>query len=369
MGRPSLGMDDLSIRVSNPCLQPFTDQVEKGPVVDTPAQHVQQPRMVPVVKEALDISLYQVAIPSVLEVKGEVSDRIQRPPSGATRVTRPAETCIHRFLPQVRPRRCSTVRSYGLLSPRRRTGLPPIRRLLATRSSHDLVPPSPPPQQRPSPRPASEQARRCRTCGGLLVFLVRLSPHPREPPQGQSRTACPGLASCGTSHVRRRTRHGRTARGDHSGLRTYTLARPAPSLLPVWTNALLQDGHVAALSPCVPLGTACTSRLAASASRSHPLKLQSALPPHRLVQPRIVWRLRATRILNTLGAGLASPLCPGYSVAGPPLPYLERPCHTWHDRLCTCGEDRVPPPTPYGPTHTLHPVVLWIVRFSRLDDE
>ena len=60
--------------------------MEQGPVVDTQAQHVQQPRMVHVVKEALDIRLYQVAIPSVLEVKGEVSDRLQRPPSGAIAV-------------------------------------------------------------------------------------------------------------------------------------------------------------------------------------------------------------------------------------------------------------------------------------------
>src|SRR5215813_8972680 len=39
------------------------------------------------IEEALDISLYQIAIPSVLEVKGEVTDRIQRPPSGAIAVT------------------------------------------------------------------------------------------------------------------------------------------------------------------------------------------------------------------------------------------------------------------------------------------
>src|SRR5262249_16430563 len=43
LGRPSLGMDDLTIRVQNTCLQPFADQGEKGPVVDTQAQHVQQP--------------------------------------------------------------------------------------------------------------------------------------------------------------------------------------------------------------------------------------------------------------------------------------------------------------------------------------
>src|SRR5215471_3370385 len=87
LGRPSLGMDDLTIHVQNTCLQPFTDQVEKGPVVDTQAQHVQQPRMVHMLEEALDISFYQVAIPSVLEVEGEVADRIQRPPSGAIAVT------------------------------------------------------------------------------------------------------------------------------------------------------------------------------------------------------------------------------------------------------------------------------------------
>src|SRR6266700_4978040 len=87
LGRPSLGMDDLTIRVHNTCLQPFTDQVEKGPVVDTHAQHVHQPRMVHMLEAAFDISLYQVAIPPVLEVKGEVADRIQRPPSGAIAVT------------------------------------------------------------------------------------------------------------------------------------------------------------------------------------------------------------------------------------------------------------------------------------------
>src|SRR5919197_927707 len=85
--RPSLGMDDLTIRVKNPCLQPFANQVEKGPVVDAHAQHVQEPCMVQMLEEAFDISFYEVAIPSVLEVEGEVTDRIQRPPSGAIAVT------------------------------------------------------------------------------------------------------------------------------------------------------------------------------------------------------------------------------------------------------------------------------------------
>ena len=40
-----------------------------------------------VIEAALDIGLYQGAIPSVLAVKGAVADRIHRPPSGAIAVT------------------------------------------------------------------------------------------------------------------------------------------------------------------------------------------------------------------------------------------------------------------------------------------
>ena len=54
-----------------------------SPVVDAQAQHVQEPCRGHRLEEILDISFYQVAIPSVLEVEGEVADRIQRPPSGA----------------------------------------------------------------------------------------------------------------------------------------------------------------------------------------------------------------------------------------------------------------------------------------------
>ena len=86
-GVPVSGWIDLAIRVQNPGLQPFPDQAEKGPVIDAQAQHVQQPVMVHMVEEALDIGLYQIAIPPVLQVEGEVSDRIQRPASGPIAVT------------------------------------------------------------------------------------------------------------------------------------------------------------------------------------------------------------------------------------------------------------------------------------------
>jgi hypothetical protein len=55
-----------------------------------------------------------------------------------------------------------------------------------------------------------------------------------------------------------------------------------------------------------------------------------------------------SRLHTLVGRRTGSLLCSRYSVAGPPPPYLERPCHTWHDRICTYGEDRVPQPTPYG---------------------
>ena len=84
--RPSLGMDDLTLRVYNPCLQPCAEQVEQGPGVETQAPHVQPPRRVHVVQDALDSSLSQGALPSVLAVQGAVADRLQRPPSGALAV-------------------------------------------------------------------------------------------------------------------------------------------------------------------------------------------------------------------------------------------------------------------------------------------
>jgi Putative transposase len=114
---------------------------------------------------------------------GHVTFRFtKRRGAGWTRLTLPAETCIHRFLQHVLPRRCSQVRSYGLRSPSRRQGLPQIRTLLAACPSNALVMQNTPPPERPPPRPVPAPKRRCRTWGGLLVFLGRLSPPPRKPP-------------------------------------------------------------------------------------------------------------------------------------------------------------------------------------------
>jgi hypothetical protein len=131
-------------------------------------------------------SMYRIALTNHRREKledGHVTFRFQRRSgAGWKRLTLPAETFIHRFLPHVLPWRFSKVRSYGLLRPSRRQEIPQIRTLLAACPRNDLVTQSTPPQKHPAPRPVPVPERRCRTCGGLLVFLVRLSPHPREPP-------------------------------------------------------------------------------------------------------------------------------------------------------------------------------------------
>ena len=114
---------------------------------------------------------------------GHVTFRVKkRSGAGWHRLTLPAEAFMHRFLQHVLPRGFMKVRSYGFLSPSRRTVLPQIRTLLAASPSHDPAAESGPPRDRQQTSPAPAQERRCRICGGQLVFLGRLSPHTRAPP-------------------------------------------------------------------------------------------------------------------------------------------------------------------------------------------
>jgi hypothetical protein len=114
---------------------------------------------------------------------GHVTFRVKkRASAGWKRLTLPVDAFIHRFLQHVLPKGFPKVRSYGLLSPSRRKVLPQIRTLLATCPSNNPAMESPPPPDRPQTRPAPAQERRCRVCGGPLLFLVRLAPHTREPP-------------------------------------------------------------------------------------------------------------------------------------------------------------------------------------------
>jgi Putative transposase/Transposase zinc-binding domain len=102
--------------------------------------------------------------------------------AGWKRLTLPAEAFIHRFLQHVLPRGFIKVRAYGILSPSRRKVLPQIRLLLAACASKAAAVERVPRRDGHQPCPTPTQERRCRICGGPLLFLVRLSPHTREPP-------------------------------------------------------------------------------------------------------------------------------------------------------------------------------------------
>lgn len=131
-------------------------------------------------------SIYRIALTTnrleTLE-DGHVTFRFKkRNTPGWQRLRLPAEAFIHRFLQHVLPRGFCKVRSYGFLSPRRRNILPQIRTLLAAGFSNDLATERTPSPPHPLSCPMPQPARRCRTCGGLLVVVRRLAPYPQEPP-------------------------------------------------------------------------------------------------------------------------------------------------------------------------------------------
>ena len=114
---------------------------------------------------------------------GQVTFRFQkRNSAGWKRLTLPADAFIHRFLQHVLPRGFCKVRAYGLLSPRQRQRLPQLRTLLATDLPTAPAPECASPRAPAPPAPTPAVDRGCRHCGGPLVFLGRLTRHPREPP-------------------------------------------------------------------------------------------------------------------------------------------------------------------------------------------
>jgi len=229
---------------------------------------------------------------------GPVTFRVKKHAgAGWKRLTRPAEACIHRFLQPVLPRGCITVRYSGVLSPSRRQVLPQISTLLAACLSNAPAPERIPLRNRQQTRPAPAQERCCRTCGGPLVFFVRLAPHPKAPPECQRRAPPPGLAS------RRPWRSPRRARPCWHRLRGPLWPAPEKSVeachhpRPPRANALLQDGNEAVMRP---VASPCALRLRLFSAPQPPLRPienpKSLTPPHRLVHPRIVWRRGATRL-------------------------------------------------------------------------
>jgi hypothetical protein len=84
---PSLWMDDLPIGRKTTCLQPLPDELKKGPVVDAQTQHLHQLVMVQMVEKAFYIGFDYVTITSILQIKGQVSNRIQRSTPWAIPIT------------------------------------------------------------------------------------------------------------------------------------------------------------------------------------------------------------------------------------------------------------------------------------------
>ena len=148
--------------------------------------HCQPAGTGPAVLASFAPAIYRMALTNNrLETRedGPVTFRFkQRSGAGWKRLTLPAEACLHRCLQPVLPRRLSTVRSDGVLSPSRRQVLPHIKTFLAAGPSNDPATDSAPSRGREQLRPAPAQERRCRTCGGPLVCLRRRAPHAREPP-------------------------------------------------------------------------------------------------------------------------------------------------------------------------------------------
>jgi hypothetical protein len=75
--RAGLRMHDRSVGLQNTGLQPLTNQSQEGPVVDALLEHLQQPVVVEIIEEALDVGLHDIPIDPVLQVEGELPHRIQ----------------------------------------------------------------------------------------------------------------------------------------------------------------------------------------------------------------------------------------------------------------------------------------------------
>jgi Putative transposase len=114
---------------------------------------------------------------------GHVTFRIKERTSHTwTSRTLPAAEFIRRFLQHVLPKGCIKVRSYGLLSPRRRPALAPSRALLTACLSPTPATKSVAKRDQDEAPPTPAAPLHCPTGGGQLVFLCRLLPHKRRPP-------------------------------------------------------------------------------------------------------------------------------------------------------------------------------------------
>jgi len=93
--------------------------------------------------------------------------------------TVPAAECMRRFLQHVLPDRCINVRYDGFLSPGNRHVLTRIREILGASTVETNTPGT---HQEVNDPTHTRDARRCPTCGSLLILVETLRPKSRWPP-------------------------------------------------------------------------------------------------------------------------------------------------------------------------------------------
>ena len=94
LGRSGIRVNHLAIGLQHPCLQPLPYKTKEGPIVDTQPEHGEKPAMIHVVKESFDIYFYHIAVATVLEIEGQVADRVLRPFVRSIRITERKELLL-----------------------------------------------------------------------------------------------------------------------------------------------------------------------------------------------------------------------------------------------------------------------------------
>ena len=70
-------MDHLPIRVQHACLEPLVDQSQKRAVVNALGKHLEQPLVVEVVEEALDVGFDHIVVVPELQLDGQLVHAVQ----------------------------------------------------------------------------------------------------------------------------------------------------------------------------------------------------------------------------------------------------------------------------------------------------
>jgi Putative transposase len=214
-----------------------------------------------------------------------------------THRTLPAKALIRRLLQHVLPQGCSTVRSYGSLRPSRRTALTPIRLRLATGPRYAPAPVRGQDRERQATLPAPAEAEHCSAAGGRWSSWCVSCP----PKEGHHHDREGDPSSQAWSHRDRALTQAYSTRPILPDRISLACARPSPccllaSLSPTGACPPARRQRGSAALSGGPAATRGSGAFLLFRRPSDPVKLQRTRPP-RLVQPSMVWRRRATRIL------------------------------------------------------------------------